>query len=94
MSDFQVKTSQCTPVKNASKLSKSMYKTCKRSTSFEISEDEILLIAKNLNVDKAHKWNKLSVRMINIWCKSLTPLFKLMFSSMLYEVVKPKSKKM
>ena len=92
MSDFQVKTSQCTSVKNASKLSKSIYKTCKRSTSFGIREDEILLIVKNLNVDKAHKWNKLSV--INIWCKPLTPLFKLMFSSMLYEVVKPKSKKM
>ena len=51
------------------------------------------LIEKNLNVDKSHRRDKLSVRMITIWYKLLTLVFKLMFSSVLHEVVKSKSKK-
>ena len=43
--------------KNASRLSNFKYKTGRKLTSIEISEDYILLIVKNLNVDKALEWN-------------------------------------
>ena len=36
----------------------------KRITSFDIKGDDILLIIKNLNVNEAHRWDQLSIRMI------------------------------
>ena len=42
MSDFQEEASQCTPEKNASRLSKFKYKSAKRLTSIEISEDNVI----------------------------------------------------
>ena len=56
--------SQCTPIKNGSKLPNFSYKTEKILTSFDIKDDDILSIIKNLNVDKAHGWDQLSIRMI------------------------------
>lgn len=54
--------------KNASRLSNFKYKTGRKLTSIEISEDYILLIVKNLNVDKALEWNNLLIRFIkNLW---------------------------
>ena len=69
VSDFKQKAnnhfaSQCTPIKNGSKLPNFSYKTEKTLTSFDIKDDDILLIIKNLNVNKAHGWDQLSVRMI------------------------------
>ena len=60
--DFKIKfelfnclfTAQCTPVKNASTLTKFKYRTDKRLNSFTINENYIFLITKNLNADKAH----------------------------------------
>ena len=46
--------SQCTPIKNGSKLPNFTNKTEKRLTSFDIKDHDILLIIKNLNVNKAH----------------------------------------
>ena len=71
-SDFKQKTnilnnhfaSLCTPTKNGSKLPSFSYKTEKRITSFDIKGDDILLIIKNLNVNEAHRWDQLSIRMI------------------------------
>ena len=56
--------SQCTPIKNGSKLSNFSYKTENILDSFDIKDDDILPIMKNLNVDKAHGWNQLSIRII------------------------------
>ena len=44
----------CTPIKNGSKLPNFSYKTEKRLTSFDIKDDDIILIRGNLNVNKAH----------------------------------------
>ena len=62
VSDFKQKAnlfnnyfaSQCTPIKNGSKLPNFSYKTEKILTSFDIKDDDILPIIKNINVDKAH----------------------------------------
>ena len=72
VSDFEQKgnlfknyfASQCTPIKNGSKLPNFSYKTEKILTSFDIKDDDILSIIKNVNVDKAHGWIQLSMRMI------------------------------
>lgn len=74
ISDFQIKTnlfsnhfsSQYTPVKNASTLSNFKYKTDKKLISFDIYADDMLLITKNLNVNKSHDWDNLSVAMTKI----------------------------
>ena len=55
--------SQCTPIKNGSKLPNFSYKTEKILTSFDIKDDDILSIIKNLNV-YPHGWDQLSMRMI------------------------------
>ena len=59
VSDFKQK-----PIKNGSKLTFFFYKTEKRLTSFNIKDDDILPVIKNLNVYKAHRWDQLSIRMI------------------------------
>ena len=67
VSDFKQKAnifnnhfaSQCTPIKNGSKLPNFIYKTEKRLISFDIKDDDILLIIKILNVNKAHGWDQL-----------------------------------
>ena len=59
VSDFEQKAnlfinyfaSQCTPIENSSKLLNFSYKTKKILTSFNIKDDDILSIIKNLNVD-------------------------------------------
>ena len=56
--------SQCTPIKNGSKIPNFSYKTKKILTTFGRKDDDILSIIKNLNVDKAHGWGQLSIRMI------------------------------
>ena len=60
VSDFEQKAnlfnnyfaSQSTSIKNGSKLPKISYKTERILTSFDIKNDDILLIIKNLNADK------------------------------------------
>ena len=44
----------CAPIKNRSKLPNFSYKTEKRLTSFDMKDDDIPLVIKNLNVNKAH----------------------------------------
>ena len=56
--------SLCTPIKNRSKLPSFSYRTGKRIRSFDIKNDDILLTIKNLNVNKAHGWDQLSIGMI------------------------------
>ena len=81
VSDFKQKAnifnnhfvSLCTPIKNGSKLSNFSYKTEKRLTSFDIKDDSILLTIKNLNVNKAHGWVQLPIRMIRA-CGNSTSL--------------------
>ena len=70
-SDFEQKAnffnnyfaSQCTPIKNGSKLPNFSYKTEKILTLFDEKDDNILSVVKNLNMDKAHGCDQLSIRM-------------------------------
>ena len=80
--------SKCTPIKNSSKLPNNSYKTKKILTSFDI-KDDILPIIKNLNVDKAHGWDQLSIRMIKTCGDAITFPLKLIFKSMINEGVFP-----
>ena len=64
--------SQCTPIKNGSKLPNFSYKTKKILTLFDIKDDDILPIIKSLNLDKAHGWDQLSIRMIKTCGDALT----------------------
>ena len=77
--------SQCTPLKNTSSLSNFKYKTDTGLTSFDIYEDNILLIRKNLNVHKAHDWDNSSIATIKICGKSINLQFKLIFKSILHD---------
>ena len=76
-------------VKNASTLSSLEYKTDERLNYFDINENEILSIIKNLNANKAHGWDKISIRMIKLCGKTIAIPLKLVFRSMLEEGVLP-----
>ena len=97
VSDFEQKAnlfnnyfaSQCTPIKNGSKLPNFSYKTEKILTSFDIKDDDILSIIKNLNVDKAHGWDQISIRMIKTCDDAITIALKLIFKFMINEGVFP-----
>ena len=57
--------------------------------SFDIKDDDILPIIKNLNIDKDHGWDQLSIRMIKTCGDSINFLLKLIFKSMINEGVIP-----
>ena len=64
-------------------LPKFKYKADKRLNSFTINENDILLIIKNLNADKAHGWDNTSTRMIQLCGKEIVLPLQLLFKSML-----------
>ena len=80
VSDFKQKAnlfnnyfiSQCTPIKNCSKLLNFSYKAEKILTSFDVKDDDILPFIKYLNVDKAHGWDQLSIRITKTCGDSIT----------------------
>ena len=91
VSDFTTKVtlfnnffaSQCSPAVNSSTLPNFCYKTQKRISGIEINEDDILLIIKNLNPNKAHGWDNIYIRMIQSSGKSIVkPLNYLSESSL------------
>ena len=78
VSDLKIKSelfnshfaAQCTTVKNASRLPKSKFRTDKSLNSFIINENDIFVIMKNFNADKAHGWD-ISIRTIHIYRKEI-----------------------
>ena len=74
VSDFKIRSElfnshfapQCTPVKNANTLPKFKYRADKRLNSFTINGNDIFLIIKNFNTDKAHRWDNISIRMTQL----------------------------
>ena len=90
ISDFEKKVelfnnhfaSQCSLVKNASTSPNLEYKTDERLNYFEIHEDGILPIIKNLNASKANGWDKISIRMIKLCGKTVVIPLKMIFRSM------------
>ena len=87
VSDFEQKANlfnnyfafQCAPIKNGRKLPKFSYNTEEILTSFDVKDDDIPPIIKNLNLDKAHGRDQLSVIMINTCDHSITFSLKLIF---------------
>ena len=63
------------PAVNSITLPNFFYKTQKRISDFEIKEDDILLLIKNLNRNKVHGWDNVFIRMYDatmwqIYCKT------------------------
>ena len=91
VSDFKIKAELFNPhfaaqfalVKNASALPEFKYRTDKRLNSFTFNENDIFLIIKNLNADKAHGWYNISIRMIQFCGKEIILPLLLLFKSML-----------
>ena len=81
--------SQCTPVTNKSQLPSLEFKTRKRIEEITFTDDDINLIIKNLNVDKAYGWDNISIRMIKLCGKSITRPLSLIFWSILNDGVFP-----
>ena len=60
-------------------------KTGKSLSSLEISETDIFAIIKNLDPNKSHGWDNLSIRMIKLCGKSIIYPLKLIFEASLQE---------
>ena len=56
---------QCTLVQNTSTLPAFNFKTNNRLKSFDINENDLHLIIKNLNTNKAHGWNDIVMWEVN-----------------------------
>ena len=64
--------SQCTHLENNSSLPLFCLKTEKSLSSLEINESDVFAIIKNLDPNKPHVWDDLSIRMIKLCSKSIT----------------------
>ena len=81
--------SKCTPVTNKSQLPSLEFKTAKRIEKVTFNDDDMYLIIKNLNVDKAYGWDNMSIRMIKLCTKPIARPLNLIFQSMLNDGVFP-----
>ena len=89
ISDFTTKVnlfnnffaSQYSPVVNSSTLPNFSYKIQKRINNIEIKEDHVLLIIKNLNPNKAHEWDNVSIHVIQLCGKPIVKPLKYLFES-------------
>ena len=59
----------------------------KRLSSLKINEDDILSIIKSLNWSKSHGWDKLSIKIIKIYDKTLVYPLKFIFNAFFQEGV-------
>ena len=57
--------------------------------SVNIKEDDIYLISKNLNPEKAYGWDNISIRMIQLCGKAIVEAFANLFLSFLEKGVYP-----
>ena len=76
---------QCALVQNASTLPVFNFKTNNWLKSFDINENHLHLIIKNLNANKAHGWDDLSIWMTQLCGKSIALPLKLLFKAILEE---------
>ena len=56
----------CTTINNGSTLPQFAYKTDVKINSFRVSQNDISLIIKTLDAEKAHGWDNISIKMIQI----------------------------
>ena len=62
---------------------------CTRLENIEITDKNINLIIKNLKVDKVHRWDNMSIRMIKLRIISTALPLRLIFQSILNKLVFP-----
>ena len=87
--------SQCTPINNSSKLpSRKSFKTNNRLLTLNINKDDILKIIRNLNVNKAHGHDEVSIRMLKICDSVITEPLSIIFKNCIYCGVFPDTWKM
>ena len=73
---------QCTPLKNNSMLpTNQIFLTQARQGSLDFNEGEILKIIRNLNINKVHGHDEISIRMIKICDKSLLKPLIILFEN-------------
>ena len=73
---------QCTPLKNNSMLpTNQIFLTQARQGSLDFNEGEILKIIRNLNINKTHGHDEISIRMIKICDKSLLKPLIILFEN-------------
>ena len=75
--------SQCTPLQNSSILPTFYLRTDETLSSLKISDNDIFAIIKNLNPNKSHGWDNISIRMIKLCGKSIAYPLKLIFEASL-----------
>ena len=75
--------SQCTPLQNSSSLPTFYLRTDETLSTLNISDDDIFAIIKNLNPNKSHGWDNISIRMIKLCGKSIVYPLKLIFEASL-----------
>ena len=75
--------SQCTPLQNSSSLPTFYLRTDETLSSLNVNDDDIFAIIKNLNPNKSHGWDNISIRMIKLCGKSIVYPLKLIFEASL-----------
>ena len=75
--------SQCTPLQNSSSLPTFYLRTDEILSSLNINKDDIFAIIKNLNPNKSHGSDNISIRMIKLCRKSIVYPLKLSFKASL-----------
>ena len=75
----------CTPINNGSTMPPFLYKTNVRTNSFRINYNDISLIIKNLDSNKAHGCDNISIKIIQICGESIALPLKLLFETALKE---------
>ena len=81
--------SQCPPVNNSSVLPSLEYKTNGWLVAVNIKEHDIYLTLKNLNPEKAHGWDNISIRMIQLCRKVIVEPSQILFWSFLEAGIYP-----
>ena len=81
---------QCSLIKNDSKLSPRLhFLTDKRLSTVKFVNNDILKIIQNLNPNKAHGYDKISIRMLKICVNSLCMPLELIFNDCLANGIYP-----
>ena len=80
---------QCSTLCNGSTLPQIKYKTLSRINKVAASRDEILKIIRDLNPNKAHGWDGISIKMIQLCDDSIVTPLKIIFETPLRTGVHP-----
>ena len=92
-SDFRVKAnlfngffvSICTPMNNGSTLPQFAYKIDVKINSFRVNQNDTLLNIKTLDAEKAHGWENISIKMMQICGDPIALTLMLVFETALKE---------